>query len=106
MKLIKLENEYYLLSDEEILEGDLCYDKKQNKIYKASKVVQNNKIVLEYPIFKIIASTKEIEGIRIMSIVSLEEVIKEHGLQDKTEWEVLTWGHYNTKTFCEIIDIK
>lgn len=47
----------YIISDDEIKEGDWYLDKTNNTIHQATKVVQNNKEQLEYPAYKIIATT-------------------------------------------------
>jgi hypothetical protein len=55
-------NNLYITSDDEIKAGDWCYDAfdemdNKPKVYQATKVVQNNKEQLEYPIYKIVATT-------------------------------------------------
>lgn len=49
----------YILSDEEIKEGDWVYDKLNNKVYQANSIVIHNMKSMEYEIFleKIIATT-------------------------------------------------
>ena len=47
----------YIISEEKIVRGDMCYDGEQGKIYDATKVTQHNKVTLDYPIYKILAST-------------------------------------------------
>ena len=52
-------NELYIVSDDEIKEGNWCYDKLNNNIYQATKIVIHNLKSLEYELYlkKIIAST-------------------------------------------------
>lgn len=52
-------NELYIVSDDEIKEGDWCYDKLNDNIYQATKIVIHNLKSLEYELYlkKIIAST-------------------------------------------------
>lgn len=55
----------YILSDEEIKEGDWCYDKLNNKVYQASSIVIHNMKSMEYEIYlkKIIATTDKSLGL-------------------------------------------
>lgn len=52
-KLIMLDTPI-IVSDEEIKDGDFCYDLFNNKIYPATKVVEHNKKQLDFPIYKMI----------------------------------------------------
>ena len=87
MKLIKIHSEYYFIGKNH--EKDKYYSFPINTI-KYSETEE------------IIASTKEIDGIAKMIKEQIEKLITN---PNQTEWEVTGWGHYNTKTYVEIIDI-
>lgn len=64
MKLIKLQDNYYIISDDEIKEGDYVYRKYENgdsHVGKATPNSDNLKLIKDKRVFKITHSTQQLE---------------------------------------------
>ena len=93
-KLIKKENEYYLLNDELVKRGDKAMDKNNHiQTYNPYGSDYDN----ERNFTKVIASTDPHEGLPMLNRVQIESVIgegsKEFTLKQLTDSIRLTWAH-------------